>query len=213
MSFDNEEYSDNDDAFEEDMEALRRACLLTGTNQSGDATCTLSDVEESDDDGEDSADDDIELVRNLQKRFCDYAELTDKLSLTPLWSVPPVDDDNDVEDDFEALRAIRRRFAAYNDGGVKENTEDSIKRIEQVGVTNELALEKEASNNLFIKKNNNAEEGFPDCVDTNNIATDNVGAFGDPVASDLVGACSDRVTSELVEWQDNGARNVMSEGH
>ncbi|PIN22504.1 hypothetical protein CDL12_04778 [Handroanthus impetiginosus] len=171
-----EEYSDteSDDGFSEDMEALRRACLLTGENPNdghpelpsttgpvanGVTSASASSEEESDEGG----DDDLEMVRSIQKRFAGSMDVEDEM-VKPLLTLPPDWSDNDdCEDDYETLRAIQRRFAAYNDGGLKDNMEEDLHRPVQVGGTI-IDSEKETSNS-FIDRTN-AREGFLNCVDT-----------------------------------------------
>lgn len=117
--------SDADDGFDEDMEALRRACLLTGTNvddlenpcsPSPAVTATTSGAAAtagSDSDADD-AEDDLDLVRNIQKRFAIVTDnALEPLTLEPLYSIQP---SAEAEDDFETLRAIQRRFFAYSEG-------------------------------------------------------------------------------------------------
>ncbi|KAK3013276.1 hypothetical protein RJ639_008266 [Escallonia herrerae] len=166
MAFnDDEEFSqtDSDDEdLDDDMEALRRACILTGT-AAADATATAietpSNVGSSGNDDSDDEDDDVELVRNIQRRFLVADE--EPLSLNPLCSLPPVGDD--YEDDFETLRAIQRRFSDYTDDSLRNGIEDPLQNCEQVGATN-IPWEKETSNHLFAGKTN-IGEGFPDSVD------------------------------------------------
>lgn len=101
--------SDHDETFDEDMEALRRACMLTGANP------VAVDDSDSDSGGESSSTDDIDLLRRLQERF--YVPSSDADSLPfikPLISRPPPD--SDEEDDFETLRAIQKRFTQYESG-------------------------------------------------------------------------------------------------
>lgn len=116
---DEEEEEDDDDDFQNDMEALRQACLLTGTNNispsaavsdgSGEAdgnSCGGASVSDS------GSEDDFELFRSVQNRFATSANSLEPLSLKPLCALPPVSDDE--EDDFETLCAVKRRFAAYD---------------------------------------------------------------------------------------------------
>lgn len=92
--------SENEDSlFDEDMEALRRACLLTGTDIAATSTSGRDASTDSD------SDDDLQLVRNIQNRFSAFKQLT----LLPLAS-------DGEEDDFETLRAIRKRFSAFDHG-------------------------------------------------------------------------------------------------
>ncbi|MCD7451747.1 Myb-like DNA-binding domain protein [Datura stramonium] len=174
MIFDDDEEfsgSDSDDGFQEDMEALKKACLLFGkdaddlqpSSSIGDGHVAGADnvtpsVSDADDD-----DDDIQLVRSIQERFALSAELREPLSLKPLCSFRPPGSEGDEDDDFETLRAIQRRFAAYDDDSGNGREESPLDKFEQVGVTN-ITSEKETSNNFFLERTN-AEEGFPACVD------------------------------------------------
>ncbi|KAK9279003.1 hypothetical protein L1049_028585 [Liquidambar formosana] len=162
--------SDNDDGFDEDMEALRRACMLTGSNPSdlnpssssaaAATTTTTTTASASDSDGGDSSDfDDLELVRNIQKRFSISDDFDQPLSLKPLNSLPPGLSD-DEEDDFETLRAIQRRFTAYGSDPLKNSPEHCVQKPEQVRASS-ITSEKETSIDLFENRTN-ACEGFPD---------------------------------------------------
>lgn len=100
-------------SFDEDMEALRRACVLTGADadsavaQAGGLELAAPDSDSDDDD------DDLGLVRRLQERFS--ADLANPLTLKPLASLHPAAATSDEdEDDFETLRAIQKRFCAYD---------------------------------------------------------------------------------------------------
>lgn len=120
---DGEEFSgsENDDGFdEEEREAIRRACMISGTDPNDlDNTNKLQLTVAADSSGGVSADywssdseDDRELVRKIQNRLA----LSDD-SCQPLCALPPVLLDDDEEDDFETLRAIQLRFSAYNSAG------------------------------------------------------------------------------------------------
>lgn len=122
----NGEYSgsDSDNGVDEDMEALRRACILTGTNPHdlGPSTATPSIAlpgENDDKDESESEEDDLEYYRSLQRRFSISNDVEDEepLTLNPLCTIHPgaSDDDNHCEDDFQLLRAIEQRFSQYND--------------------------------------------------------------------------------------------------
>lgn len=114
--------SENDNALDEDLEALRRACMIVGADPNdlgnsgrhspvapsspgGDAGAWSSDGE-----------DDLALVRNIQNRLALSDDVCQPLSLEALCTLPPVTSD-DEEDDFETLRAIQQRFSAYNSNG------------------------------------------------------------------------------------------------
>ncbi|KAI3463736.1 hypothetical protein Pfo_020399 [Paulownia fortunei] len=210
MSSSNEEFSDtdSDDGFNEDMEALKRACQLTGKNPTdhqlqlsttagaanGVAIASASSEAESDAEGED----DLQLVRSIQKRFAVSMDVEDEpLTMEPLCTLPPDwSDSDDCEDDYETLRAIQRRFAAYNEGGLKDNMEDISHRPVQVGAT--ITDSEKGTSNSFVERTN-AQEGFLNCVDT----SEPTGKKSD--ASDDAGG---RQPSDLVEWNGSGADDV-----
>ncbi|KAG9449394.1 hypothetical protein H6P81_009359 [Aristolochia fimbriata] len=115
-SWDNEDeiQSEGDDAFDEDMEALRRACMLSG--KTPDEINYSTDRDSEDENGEI---DDLDLVRSIQERFP-----------VPLSVMPPLAGstsesalaNSDEEDDFETLRAIEKRFATYSSDSSITNT-------------------------------------------------------------------------------------------
>ncbi|KAL2478914.1 uncharacterized protein Fot_47928 [Forsythia ovata] len=195
--------SDSDDGFNEDMEALKRAFQLTGTSPNdhkgslstaahsgggGGGDGALLESESDDDDGED----DIEMVRNIQKRFAISTEAEEPLTLKPLCTLPPLGwDSDDGDDDFETLRAIQRRFMAYDDGALKDHVEDFLHIPEQVGAS-VIDSEKETSNNLIVERTN-AHEGFSNCVDTKEAGAQL------PEACDDEGVVGAR-PSNLIEW-------------
>ncbi|KAI4326261.1 hypothetical protein MLD38_031592 [Melastoma candidum] len=105
---DGDEEEEDDDSstcsFDEDMDALRRACLLSGTSAAPEAPRSDSDSDSND----------LEVVRRLQLRFSNSAseDLANPLPSRPLMELPSCSDGE--EDDFETLRAIQSRFAAYD---------------------------------------------------------------------------------------------------
>ena len=117
---------EDDDVLDEDMQALRRACMITGTNPddldnassspSAAATADVNAAGESISDDDD--DDDLELVRNIRNRFSTASDGFEPILLKPLCVLPPAMSDEDEDDDFQTLRAIQKRFAAYNNGVV-----------------------------------------------------------------------------------------------
>ncbi|KAF8390043.1 hypothetical protein HHK36_024564 [Tetracentron sinense] len=167
--------SDNDDDFDEDMEALRRACMLTGANPNElkDLSSIFPAVSESE--GDSSNIDDLDLVRNIQQRFSLPPDANPPLVLKPLQSLPPIVSDDD-DDDFETLRAIQRRFSKYSNDSWANNTENYLKKPELVHATI-IASEQEDSNHLFVNRNNACEE-FPNSDDVCN-ANQPLESFGD----------------------------------
>ncbi|BFG33153.1 hypothetical protein CerSpe_194270 [Prunus speciosa] len=122
-----EEEEDDEDDFDEDMEAIRRACMLTGTNpddlnpnnnknHGGDDPRHSSGSESESD--SDEVDDDIELLRKIRSRFSNFSDFCEPLSLKPLSSLPPAVSD-DEEDDYQTLLSVQKRFAAYQNDTCK----------------------------------------------------------------------------------------------
>ncbi|XP_017235844.1 uncharacterized protein LOC108209447 isoform X2 [Daucus carota subsp. sativus] len=148
--------SDSDDfGLQQDMEALRRACSVTGAALI------------SDDSSSDSGDEDRELYRKIQERFSVTNDAEEPLNLKPICVLPPplTLSDSDVDDcdgDFEILRAIQSRFSDYNKDDLNESTKDGLQKS-QVGASI-IDSEKETSNNLFSRTNIAKE--FPDSVDS-----------------------------------------------
>ncbi|XP_065011851.1 uncharacterized protein LOC103989572 [Musa acuminata AAA Group] len=116
--------SDGGDAFDADMEALRRACALTGADPADVGGAYL-------DSDSDSGSDDAGLLRRLQERFSSPSLAVDSFSLVkPLSVLAPMDLDD--EDDFETLRAIQRRFTQYNSDPLREKPEKILEEPEMV---------------------------------------------------------------------------------
>lgn len=121
-----EEEEDDDDGFNEDMEALRRACMLTGKDPDDINTCKdeedpnsnqnddvdTSSAPNSDSDG---LDEDLELLRKIESQFSNTSRC-EPLSLKPLSTLLPTSVSDEEEDDYQTLLAIRKRFAAYENG-------------------------------------------------------------------------------------------------
>ncbi|KAK6153987.1 hypothetical protein DH2020_013626 [Rehmannia glutinosa] len=207
MSASKEEISDadSDDGFDEDMEALKRACQITGKSPTDKqlqlpsttgAAASASASSEADSDGE--GEEDLQLVRSIQERFADPMDMEDEpLMMKPLCTLPPEwSDSDDCDDDYETLRAIQRRFVAYNDGSKMDNMDDFLHRPVQVGATI-IDSEKETSNS-FVERTN-AREGFLNCVDTS-----------EPTGKKSE-ACDDAggtQPSDLVEWSEPGTDDV-----
>ncbi|KAH7853059.1 hypothetical protein Vadar_032722 [Vaccinium darrowii] len=164
--------SEGDEGLDEDMEALRRACIITGTDlnslqPSSPAPTTADKSGFSAASDSEEEEDDLELVRGIERRFsaCNHAEVP--LFLKPLSTLPPaVSDQDDDEDDFETLRAIQKRFAGYDKGSQKNGIDELMSEVEQVHANN-IALEKETSITLVVDRTN-VSEGFPDSLDLYN---------------------------------------------
>lgn len=140
MHSSDEELSDSDDGFNADMEALRRACQITGSNPTGNNRQLTSNSDgvvsiSSSSDAESDGDHELELVRNIQKRFAIPSDMEELVTQKPLCVLPPDwSDADDCDEDYETLRAIQRRFTAYSDGGLKDNIEDVLHRPVQIQV-------------------------------------------------------------------------------
>ncbi|RWW48771.1 hypothetical protein BHE74_00045125 [Ensete ventricosum] len=123
--------SDDGDAFDADMEALRRACALTGADPADVGGAYL-------DSDSDSGSDDAGLLRRLQERFYSPSQAVDSFSLVkPLSYIAPMDLDDDDDDDFETLRAIQLRFTHQ---GRKKKREKKRKNVESVLLSRSLRL-------------------------------------------------------------------------
>jgi myb proto-oncogene protein len=160
MSFRNDEFSatdsDNDDAFEEDMDALRRACILTGANPNDIQPSTTA----TNSDSYDSEDDDLELAGRIKRLYSVSADYDEP---QPLDFINPGGSDGEYEDDIETLRKVERMFARYNDSH-KNSTEEHSHSPKQVGPTN-IASHKETCSTLCVDDTNMGEE-FLDTADT-----------------------------------------------
>ncbi|KAA8542784.1 hypothetical protein F0562_023936 [Nyssa sinensis] len=190
--------SDADSGFEDDMEALRRACIVTGKNPNDLKTSSAITVQCGTTSESDDEDDDIELVRRIQQRFSSSTDVEATLFLKPLSTLPPAGSD-DEDDDFETLRAIQRRFGQYGHDSREHSKDNYLHKPEQVSANN-IALQKEPSNNLFADSTN-VGEGNLDCVDGCNI-TQNLGTSNDNIPGTQ--------PPGLIEWHQSGAHNFAS---
>lgn len=123
ISGSDDDYEDND--LDEDLEALRRACMITGMNPrdlhdnnvpspSSPPSAAALNRDYSAKSADSESDDDLELVRSIQNRFSVSSDSCEPLSLKPLATLPK--DASDEEDDFETLLAIQRRFSGRGCG-------------------------------------------------------------------------------------------------
>ncbi|KAA3459739.1 myb-like protein L [Gossypium australe] len=107
--------NENGVGFDEDMEALKKACLRTGTDLNGldivsvdnerPSTSTAASPASADSGSED----DLEIFRSIRNRLALSEDVYEPLSLKPLCTLPPISSDEDAEDDFETLRVIQKR--------------------------------------------------------------------------------------------------------
>ncbi|KAJ8458894.1 hypothetical protein OPV22_031820 [Ensete ventricosum] len=104
--------SDRDDAFDADMDALRRACMLTGADPF-DVGGAGSDSD-SESGPASSGSDDAGLLRRLQERFSSPCQDLNSLPFNKPSST--LLQESDCEDDFEILRAVQKRFKQYESG-------------------------------------------------------------------------------------------------
>lgn len=138
MSYHDEEESSGDDSdtgFAEDMEALRRACSVTGVDNLPKSSTADGDYDDATDESEDE---DIELLRRVQQRFSvsttDIGNEQQPIFRRPLNTILPsslLEENDDYGDDFETLRAIQRRFSQYNDS-MNNSMESSLQSSEQI---------------------------------------------------------------------------------
>ncbi|PIA39506.1 hypothetical protein AQUCO_02600156v1 [Aquilegia coerulea] len=146
-----EEDDQKDSLWNQDMEAVRRACMLTGTNpneieEDFNTTISISDSESSEVD-------DIELVRRIQQSI--NSNSNKPVSLKPLKSLPPVglsdissdDDDDEDDDDLQTLRAIQRRFANYVPNAIKKN-----RSFQKLVMRNLIHIEAKIEENKKLKE-------------------------------------------------------------
>nr|GMD43919.1 snRNA-activating protein complex subunit 4 isoform X2 [Ipomoea batatas] len=138
MASDSDEEFDGDDGFEADMEALMRACVLAGASPGhGDDDLSGRAVSNSvpSSPGTDDGVDDVELVRDIQKRFALSTDVQVPLDMRPICSIFPTEGGNESEDVIETLRAIERRFASYYDDTTKEGLDKELNNTEQMEIT------------------------------------------------------------------------------
>ncbi|WKA08035.1 hypothetical protein VitviT2T_025797 [Vitis vinifera] len=142
---------DNDSALDEDLEALRRACILTGSNLNDRATSSgVAATSGAASDADSEGIDDLELVRNIQKRFSIPSEdVPAPLSLKPLSFLPPAVSDED-EDDFEILRAIQKRFSAYHEDTPKSGVDNNLQKKEKVLDSGKQQVDSEDASNSTL---------------------------------------------------------------
>ncbi|KAJ1702749.1 hypothetical protein LUZ63_002528 [Rhynchospora breviuscula] len=150
--------SERDAAFEEDMEGLRRACLLspTSTSPSASALATHNSESEpgSDSDSDDEEDEDeayADLLLRLKAQVQDSPRGSpsvipplNTLPPSPLKSVPPVREGLDDDDeDYETLKNIQRMLARYDAEASKtEATSTSMDAVQEL--TNQDCAEDES---------------------------------------------------------------------
>ncbi|XP_024022157.1 uncharacterized protein LOC21400403 isoform X2 [Morus notabilis] len=138
--------SEDDDVLDEDMEALRRACMITGTNPDDAAAAAAGGGSNSDEDenaDEDNDGEDLVLLQNIRNRFSIPSVASEPLSMKPLCTLPLSMSDEEGDDDFETLRAVQKRFAAYDNDALKNFSE----KQEQVCC---MSPQKKASNDLVV---------------------------------------------------------------
>ncbi|XVF50512.1 hypothetical protein PTKIN_Ptkin04bG0107100 [Pterospermum kingtungense] len=136
------QYGD-ENGFDEAMEALKKACLIIGTdiktppNQrptlqlDAAAATALAGSEDS------GPEDDLKLL-----------DLSEPLSMKPRFFLPPIAPDEDAEDDFKTLGVIQKRFLAYSTNDTWENsTEDHIDKTVPISMTR-TPLEDAICNNI-----------------------------------------------------------------
>lgn len=142
-SDDDDDEEEDDDGIDEDLEDLRRACIVSESNS--DVVTPKSASVEPDGGGrggeipsDSENEDDFEMLRSLKSQLASSTgpptglplpsdsesdddfellrSLKSQLALSMDARLPPMrlsDDDDEDDDSFETLRAIRRRFSAY----------------------------------------------------------------------------------------------------
>ncbi|XP_064982257.1 uncharacterized protein LOC135582744 isoform X1 [Musa acuminata AAA Group] len=108
--------SDRDDAFDADMEALRRACMLTGADPSN--VGGAGSDSESESGPESGGTDDAGLLLRLRERFSSPSPALNSLpSNKPSSNLPQ---ESNCEDDFETLRAVQKRFKQFESDSLRK---------------------------------------------------------------------------------------------
>ncbi|RWW05014.1 hypothetical protein GW17_00031734 [Ensete ventricosum] len=118
--------SDRDDAFDADMDALRRACMLTGADPF-DVGGAGSDSD-SESGPASSGSDDAGLLRRLQERFSSPCQDLNSLPFNKPSST--LLQESDCEDDFEILRAVQKRFKQYESDSLRKKSEELLEEPE-----------------------------------------------------------------------------------
>ncbi|KAM3354951.1 hypothetical protein ACQJBY_025605 [Aegilops geniculata] len=123
LNSDNDSDSEFDEGLQEDLDLVRRSCIIAGADPDAAvaqassylvapamttavaATDGLSDKEE---------DEDLALVRSIREKL--HLNKASPSSPRPICIWPPSDMEDDEEDDLETLRAIQHRFSHYHSG-------------------------------------------------------------------------------------------------
>ncbi|KAK3124416.1 hypothetical protein QOZ80_7BG0586270 [Eleusine coracana subsp. coracana] len=189
-------YSDDSDPdldadLQEDLDALRRSCILSGADPdaaiaqlssaagasssylTGPSTPAVSASaaapaahDFSDDDEEDE---DLALVRSIREslRLTRASPPPDAgdggAQPRPICVWPPSDTDDDDEDDLETLRAIQRRFSHYQSGTSTSST-DNLKPEAPLGARSSECFVNEPEEDLTVQKESvkdGSPTGFP----------------------------------------------------
>ncbi|XP_066398546.1 uncharacterized protein [Miscanthus floridulus] len=176
---------DIDDDLREDLDALRRSCILSGADPdaavaqvssglAGPSTPALAaapgtaanhhHASSSDDDDEDLA-----LVRSIRANLHHLNKASpaapggdnDPSSPRPICTWPPSDTDEE-EDDLETLRAIQRRFSHYQ-SSTSTASPKTMKPEASQGVHSDLFMDRSGDDFAAQKQNANAphRDGFP----------------------------------------------------
>ncbi|KAK3126344.1 hypothetical protein QOZ80_7AG0555170 [Eleusine coracana subsp. coracana] len=188
-------YSDDSDPdldadLQEDLDALRRSCILSGADPdaavaqlssgagasaylTGPSTPAVSASaaapaahDFSDDDEEDE---DLALVRSIREslRLTRASPPPDAgdggAQPRPICVWPPSDTDDDDENDLETLRAIQRRFSHYQSGTSTSST-DNLKPEAPLGARSSECFVNEPEEDLTVQKESvkdGSRTGFP----------------------------------------------------
>ncbi|URE31769.1 hypothetical protein MUK42_06555 [Musa troglodytarum] len=118
--------SDQDEAFDADMEALRRACMLTGADPSN--VGGAGSDSESESGPESSGSDDAGLLCHLQERFSSPSRALNSFPFNKPSST--LSQESDCEDDFETLRAVQKRFKQYESDSLRKKPEKLLEEPE-----------------------------------------------------------------------------------
>ncbi|GMJ06617.1 hypothetical protein HRI_004330900 [Hibiscus trionum] len=169
--------SENGDCFDEDMEALKKACLRTGTDlddleiysADNDRPSTSDAAAASAASTDSGSEDDMEIFQSIQNRLALSLDVCDPVSMKPLCTLPPVSSDEDAEDDFETLRVIQKRFLAYStDDTWKSSREDDMEKREPSYMTS-TPIEEATGNDICERFQDHEQTGNISHVSSDNV--------------------------------------------
>ncbi|XP_010551142.1 PREDICTED: uncharacterized protein LOC104821834 isoform X2 [Tarenaya hassleriana] len=171
-----------DDGIDEDIESIRRACIIAGANpdeiipptdgfgseggggenQCGSAAANTGGGGVGRVASDSDSEDDLEMLRSIRNQFALSLDVCE--ALEPLAVLPPDgffdDDDDNEEEALETLRAIRKQFSAYEISGVGGNFMDDLSGKKQQVHASGTASGNETSSEILGRSN--TCDSFPD---------------------------------------------------